>query len=764
MENFNDVKLCSGFGQFHSENHKSKPKPYVGISFNDVVTLAEAPQQVEKSDAQWALFSNLFSREKSRQEVEGQYCALWADIDEAESVSIYQVESIVHQIFAGCKCVIYSSRSATEQNQKCRIVIPLENLVRGEDYSHLQKIFNDKLEEQGIIPDRATERINQICYLPNRGEFYRSSVKVGSDFKCFDAMSFWFAELAAEVFQQRQHKQAIEERLKQSEINIAKRLESGQVSVIDAVNDEYPLPLMLETFGYEKKGSRYLSPNSQSGVAGVCISGDGRKWLSNHASDIGVGRDCSGGCVGDAFDLVVHYQYAGDRVKAIKEMGEQFRVGNISITKHNQRAYMQGQSNIGVEKDFVKLEDIDVMSVVELPPFPETLMDLPYQLGELQAYIFGRMTYPSVATAGITALATLTAFAQTNITIKSRDGLGFNEYYLIMAPTGFGKEDLRKPISILDKSSTGCLKDGVELIYSAPSSMQGLHSVLEENRSVMALSDEFAEWMAQMDKNSVKKAAMGYLMQIYTKALGTIHPGHAVSFKYKDVNNPRLSIIATSTAEAMFETMTREQAESGTHNRWVMYVGETELPQKRYEGLVYEPDDKLVEYIKWLKMQRGSEVSFTAQGYKKYKELDQKLAEPVKRKDGLLGGRLSEQAIKMAGLIALADKRFEISPADIEMGFDIRVGLYNRMNALVEAEGVMKNLHSTSAAKDQLEKLFGKKPHIYKSQLDKLSRKYEKLSVYERKLVIDALINEGICFQPVDNPKVLKSLVYDGGG
>lgn len=67
MENFNDVKLCSGFGQFHSENHKSKPKPYVGISFNDVVTLAEAPQQVEKSDAQWALFSiSLVARNRGR--------------------------------------------------------------------------------------------------------------------------------------------------------------------------------------------------------------------------------------------------------------------------------------------------------------------------------------------------------------------------------------------------------------------------------------------------------------------------------------------------------------------------------------------------------------------------------------------------------------------------------------------------------------------------------------------------------------------------
>jgi hypothetical protein len=412
-----------------------------------------------------------------------------------------------------------------------------------------------------------------------------------------------------------------------------------------------------------------------------------------------------------------------------------------------------------------------------LPDYPEELLNLPYQLGEIQEFILNRMTYPSVATAGIVALSTLTAFAQTNITIKSRDGLGLNEYYMVLAPTGFGKEDLRKPAEILDSKSkevitpeflakhkVSILKGlkNVRFSYSAPASRQGIHQLLEENRSLYCLSDEFAEWLKLSHKDSTKQAALGYFMELYTKALSTIEPGNAVSTEYKPVKNPRVSILATSTGEAMFETMTREQADSGAYNRWIMFVGEQELPQKIYDGLIYEPEDELVEFIAWVKVQSEKTIEFSEEGYVEFKKFDQEFAEPIKRKDALLGGRIGEQSIKFAALIALSDKRFEMSASDIRTAFNIRVGLYHRAAALTAYEGNMDGMHSTGQALKQVISVFENHPFVYKSQLGKKSRKYSKLTLYEQKAVTEALISQGIASQCGNRRAVLVSHVCKG--
>ena len=550
--------------------------------------------------------------------------------------------------------------------------------------------------------------------------------------------------------------------------------------IIELVCNSYDLENIL------KKGNKrivnsngdakFLSPSSSSGRAGIAIlvGDDGKeRCYSHHGKADPLSNENNGGHALDVFDVMCILEFGGDVAKCIAHYANQL---DPNGQKRRQAEHMQEKDKVSVD-DFEKLSveaKKDTSNVFALPDYPQELLNLPYQLGELQAYILNRMSYPSVATAGITALSTLTAFAQTNITIKSRDGLGLNEYYMILAPTGFGKEDLRKPAETLNKKSNkialanhlnGILVNNasVRFSYSAPASTQGIHQILESNRSVFFLSDEFAEWLRLSHKDSTKQAALGYLMQAYTKALSVIEPGHAVTTKYKPVENPRLSILATSTAEAMFATMTREQADSGAYNRWIMFVGEQELPNVVYEGLIYEPDDKLVEFISWVKSRPECEIEFSRAGFEEFKRLDQKLSEPIKRKDALLGGRLGEQSIKFAALIALSDKRFEIIPSDIETAFNIRIGLYHRAAALTAHEGNMDGLHSTGQALKQVSALFEKSSLVYKSQLGKKSRKYAKLSLPEQKAVIDALISQGIASQCVQSKAVLVSHICKGG-
>lgn len=500
-------------------------------------------------------------------------------------------------------------------------------------------------------------------------------------------------------------------------------------------------------YTWHAREKRYSHPGA-TGAPGIRpIPGKDGLWRSDHAGDPLHGTF-------DAWAAFVQLDHRGDQKAA-----ENAQWDAASQELLEEFADEQGADNQPPEP---------AHDNSGLPDYPDELLCLPHQLGELQAFIINSMSYPSLATAGITAIATLTAFAQTILTIKSRAGLGFNEYYLVLAPTGFGKEDLRNPIERLHHDSDDLLRqkgfalaDDVKLYRAASSSKQGLHQCLEHSRSVFFLSDEFAEWLRQSHNDGHKQAALGYLMEIYTKALGTVEPGHAVTQKYTPVKNPRLSILATSTAEAIFEHMTREQADSGAYNRWVIFAGESELPPKRYDGLEYTPKKELVEFIAWVKEQTSQELRFSKAGYAEYKRLDTELAEPIKRRDGILGGRLGEQAIKLAGLVALSDRRFTIEPADLQTAFNIRIGLYHRAAALTKDKGSLSGMHKTGEALEQVVGLFRKKRCLRKSELITHSRKYGKLAIHEQRAVLQQLIDEGHATQDPDKKALLHSNYFE---
>ena len=773
---YNTVKLCSGNGQYHSDKAKQGAKQYDTITLAQIEKMLANPASIEKSKATWCIFSTLASREHAEQRQNGVFHALWADIDDSAGLTLDDIfsraiDAVPYNLMA------YTSRSATEANQKARIIIPLGEPVNGGTYVLMQKILNDRLQAVGITPDRVTQRAGQLCYLPNRGEFYDFKENPFADDLTAEC---WSAEIDAEQQRQQAEQDALKQRREAAKLKAIQRMASGEKSPIDAFNAAFGVDLMLNTYHYMQTGKRYLSPLSESGSPAVVI--EGNRWISHHASDIaaGIGKvsDTGDTCSGDAFDLFTFYQHNNDRTAALKAAGEMFTdAQGVSITKQNQRDYMANQNAITADafeviEQKAAAKPTKRLSAFALPDYPAELLALPGGLGEVQQFIYNRMSYPSIATAGITALATVAAFAQSHITVDSRDGLGLNEQFMILAATGFGKEDLRKPLEILDRESdkqlissglAGQLNafSNVKLQYAAPSSQQGLHKVLEDNRSVFFLSDEFAEWLRMSHSDSHKQAALGYLMQIYTKALGTVEPGHAVTRSYERVSNPRVGILATSTAEALLETMTREQADSGAYNRWVMFVGDQELPKKRYTGLVYEPAQSVVEFITWIKALGEKRLRFSPAAFQEFINLDDSLAEPIKRKDGVLGGRLSEQAIKLAALFALSDRRQAIEAQDLKLAFTIRIGLYHRAAALAQHEGSLSGMHQTGEAMEQIHQLLKNNQLLYKSQLPNRSRKYNKLSIAERNAVLSALFEHGIAAPVKDNPKIIVSCVYE---
>ena len=83
----------------------------------------------------------------------------------------------------------------------------------------------------------------------------------------------------------------------------------GFDNVIQAFNNAHSIEAVLQSYGYKKQGAnKYLSPNSQSGDAGVTVFIESGIAYSHHASD----GELAGKAV-DCFELFAQYEHGGDK-------------------------------------------------------------------------------------------------------------------------------------------------------------------------------------------------------------------------------------------------------------------------------------------------------------------------------------------------------------------------------------------------------------------------------------------------------------------
>jgi len=764
---------CNGFSLPLYKTVTNK-RPEQLITLESFVQMMQNPSVGDKNNA--ALLTPYIAQGKQKEHAfSSKFCTLVVDHDN-DDLTKEQIEAIYAPYMVNYLAFTSSSHQQNKKGviaNRWKVLIPLSTTIDYERYSKL---------EQGLTlhlnADKAQTNLQQGFYAPNKltsDAPYETIVCL--DLAEFDPTSDTEALTRDALNAFKAHEAKQQETAKTATVK-PRKVSGSDGRTIELVEQAYgqQLEAVIQQFGNKPIGKRFLSPNSTSGTAGIIIFTDDKgksRVYSHHGESDPLSHLNHGGHSLDTFDVLCTLKFGGDVKKAIAHYANEL---DPQGQKERQREHMEKKNTITAEQfEQIKGKTTENSGDDELPDFPNELLYLDGYLGELQAFIYNRMAYPSIATAGIAAMATLSAFAQTNVGVKSRDGLGLNEYYMILAPTGFGKEDVRRPIKTLgDLSKTVILSDTlnegnlshinnekVGFKFAAPSSQQGLHKIIEDNRSAFFLSDEFAEWLRMSHNEGHKQQALGYFMQLYTSAYTTVEPGNAVTNKYEQVKHPRVGVLATSTAEAMLETMTRQQADSGAYNRWVIFVGEQKLPKKRYEGLIYKPKEELVEFIAWVKAQKEVKIPFSRDGWTTYKQVDSEIAEPIKAKDNALGGRLGEQAIKMAALFALSDKRLTIEPQDLKKAFAIRSGLYKRAAALADKEGSLSESHATSKAAEQITNLLKKNAMIYKSQLAPRSRQYRKLGVQERNAVLNSLYDHGVAAKVPDKPSIIVSLVFE---
>ena len=367
--------VISGFGQFHTnEPDKAKRTPYLAIGFSDIVALVDKPQQVDKSQAQWLIPSSYPSRNFKAQEQHGKYYWLWADLDK-NPPTLSVLETAIQGIAIGAY-ELYNTSSATVENQKARILIPLSEPLNFADWSMAQQVFNEKLESLGILPDRANERAAQLCYLPNKGKFYGSRSQRDGVF--FNPLHAWSIEIKVK---------RDELETQQTELSKAKQLAiekraalnlSDAPNIIDAFNQCYtPDEWMLQA-GYDQRGNTFRHPNSETGNYSATVRADDKGVLRVNTLSSGDPLFSEGRGAHDAFSCFTVLVHGKSATAALKDAGDNLlTIGGVSFNKVSQRAHRQKQKEQQQQqkpgkappppREPVFTGDIDISDVPEFP-------------------------------------------------------------------------------------------------------------------------------------------------------------------------------------------------------------------------------------------------------------------------------------------------------------------------------------------------------------------------------------------------------------
>jgi hypothetical protein len=305
----NNIKLCSGIGRHHTDRNR----PLSTVEWDDITALVDNPQDVEKHHAQWFIPSTLLVRAKERQEAGGEFWALWLDIDDAPP-AISVVADFIDGVTGGCRYEVYTSKSATIETPKSRVLIPLAKALTPSQYRACIEGLNDKLEGAGTKPDRSNEGISQLLFLPNEGEHYESQSNRTGPY--FDPLEAFSDAIAAKQEAIKVQESAITERIKNAQLKRSERLAHGFKSPIDAFNAAYVVEEILTQSGYEQRGHKFRHPNSESGSFSASVK-DRRVHTLSSADLLWTGG--GGGGAHDAFSAFTVLWHNGDRNLAIKD-------------------------------------------------------------------------------------------------------------------------------------------------------------------------------------------------------------------------------------------------------------------------------------------------------------------------------------------------------------------------------------------------------------------------------------------------------------
>tara|TARA_R110002049_G_scaffold308468_1_gene512599 strand:+ start:11362 stop:13821 length:2460 start_codon:yes stop_codon:yes gene_type:complete len=294
---------------------------------------------------------------------------------------------------------------------------------------------------------------------------------------------------ALEKHEQEQTKQAEQAPAKPRDI-------PEQGGIIDKVNAADTLASLIEQYGYKRKRKGWLSPQSESGQAGVYIlkSNDGKERLySHHGETDPLSKLNHNGHSLDAFDVIVCLRFNGDTKEAVKVLANEL---DREENKQRQREHMANKN--------APIADINALFDMTEETKPhcasKTNVDLlapPGLAGEIckQMKLIARRPCPELY-----PFAALHLIALVGRKRKSIFTSKLNLITLAIAPTAAGKEKAQDAVkrsahdqycSNLIHGNAGSFKD---LIYN----------LLDGDGASLYIVDEVHSFLGSMKSNNAQ--------------------------------------------------------------------------------------------------------------------------------------------------------------------------------------------------------------------------------------------------------------------
>ena len=363
---------------------------YGGITLREIAAMVDAPQATEKTDAAFIIpstYKGHDGRSHAAQRERGEYWMLAIDIDEGNP-DIDAIRYAIDGVTGGAMTLTYTSSSATQENKKWRVLIPLAEPLTGEEYADAQLALFDMLRrDYGITPDSTLARTGQPIFLPNvppakrddSGEplFYESEKHRGGGYMVAKGGAIW-----AEVEFRRKNAAIAEakaafDRAKRIAARAEKRAQyPDNVDPIDVFNDAHTIGDLFVEYGYERQGQSdsYKSPQSTTGS--FPVKDFGTHWVSMSGSDLAAGVGTSSSTDfswGDAFDLYVFYSHGGNFTDAVRAYGAEIKPSGNDIRD----SIMQSAS----QHDHIQSDDVDDFDIIPTSAPAEMQAPVEFQIG-----------------------------------------------------------------------------------------------------------------------------------------------------------------------------------------------------------------------------------------------------------------------------------------------------------------------------------------------------------------------------------------------
>jgi len=315
-----------------------------------------------------------------------------------------------------------------------KVVIPLDNAIEFKQFSTLSISMALLMNA-----DLAQSRIQQVFFAPNKVsesapyEYIEQLNKPLLNINDSSTKLIVEAKKAFDSFEAQKDKAAQKSELKPKSIKL-----NNHTNIIDMVNDAFDIEEVIQRFGYKYVCRRYLSPYSQSDLAGVIVLTDdkGKKRLYSHHSESDPLSNLNhNGHALDAFDTACILEHGGDFNKALNNYANML---DPDGQKKRQREY--AQSNEPIAQDTIAYNALESAVEQQADPFGAHNIDLtkPHGiLGAICSEILSMADRPLPLSYPLTGLHILNQLG------GKRGGIGnrkINLITLVIAQTAAGKD------------------------------------------------------------------------------------------------------------------------------------------------------------------------------------------------------------------------------------------------------------------------------------------------------------------------------------